>query len=101
MSARKVIHALPGGRLKCDACGHREPPAELHEGMIGRACPSCGANMLTREDYEAALGVMQAIEALNAIGSALGIGTEAPDENGKRITINHHNGKTQVDWSPA
>lgn len=40
------------GRLKCDTCGHTGEEVELTEALVDTPCPKCGANMLTRGDYE-------------------------------------------------
>jgi hypothetical protein len=98
VSERKLIHAIPEARLRCDACGHQEPVDALDEKHIGRACPECGANMLTRDDFEAAKAIMATIDAINAFAGALGIGTETPSADAKRMVVNHHNGRTTVDW---
>jgi hypothetical protein len=46
---------LPAGEfLKCDApgCDHIESHGVLVAEMIDKPCPKCGANLLTREDYD-------------------------------------------------
>jgi hypothetical protein len=42
------------GELKCDAegCGHVEAVGVVTEAHVGKPCPRCGANLLTRKDWK-------------------------------------------------
>lgn len=55
------------GRLRCDttACGYSEAlDRPIDKSMVGRACPRCGAVMLTAQDFAAAKVAMQRLAAL-------------------------------------
>ena len=40
--------------LKCDAsgCGFKVQVKRISQEHVGEACPRCGANLLTQEDYD-------------------------------------------------
>ena len=59
--------------LKCDApgCGYRDESVQVseYEASIGRPCPLCGANLLTRGDYEITMAIMAIVASVNeAVG---------------------------------
>lgn len=85
-------------QLICDApkCDHLEPIEALTEDMIGKACPSCGANLLTREDFEAA-SKMEA--AFNLLKSA-GILTDEDSEDAVELRVNPHAGGLNMSIKP-
>lgn len=63
------MKTLGAGALKCDACDYRETVArELTEDLIGEPCPECGANLLTREDFDHAHAVFAALQPLETMG---------------------------------
>lgn len=57
--------------LKCDApgCDHVEDVEAISRDLIGKACPKCGADLLTEADCEAWLAMVQpGIELAKALG---------------------------------
>lgn len=84
--------------LKCDAdgCDHREKVQEITEDDIGKKCSVCGANLLTREDFEAFQPVAGIIEVLKGLGLARDgeIGEKLEDEI--FASVNCHKGKTTI-----
>lgn len=77
--------------LKCDAegCEHIEDVPDITADMIGRACPLCGASLLTAEDFEFYSTVMK---PSMAIMTALGLSRPAgPDDTGhQKVRIHGH-----------
>jgi predicted RNA-binding Zn-ribbon protein involved in translation (DUF1610 family) len=69
--------------LKCDACGHIVGDVPIGPQNIGRPCPICGANLLTRDDYIAALRSLAKIAEINAA-----IGPVDSGRPGKSFRIN-------------
>ena len=61
--------------LKCDTphCNYRDDNVKFedYEKSIGRKCPLCQSNLLTRQDYIQCLKQYRAVEKINAIGNAL------------------------------
>lgn len=53
-------------RLACDECDLTTPVASLSEDLIDTPCPRCGANMLTRENYDKAKELVDSIAKINA-----------------------------------
>lgn len=53
--------------LKCDSCGFSDDSVKLedYEKSIGRPCPECGESLLTQEDYDGVMQMVQAVEMLN------------------------------------
>jgi len=93
---------LPGFRLstvsvdmKCDApgCDHIEPIALDCRDLIGKRCPKCNSDLLTKEDYEAFQKLMAGIEIANQI---LPIPEDAETVSGPRISINPHAGALNI-----
>jgi len=54
--------------LKCDAdgCGFIDPDAPCDESQVGRACPKCGASLLTDADMANVRLLQFVASALNA-----------------------------------
>lgn len=85
--------------LKCDAvgCDHKEDRPGLLEEDIGRPCPKCGANLLTRDDYEAAKpfsDMMRALEEAGLVRPASLADEAGPDH--VIVTVNHHAGDINI-----
>ncbi len=88
-----------GQFLQCDApgCDHREMRPALLEEDIGRPCPKCGANLLTREDYEAAKPFSDMMRAMEEAGLIKPASLDDVVGEGKAIvTINHHAGDINI-----
>lgn len=64
---------------------------------IGRPCPKCGANLLTREDFEAAKPFAEMMRAFEAAGlvKPVSLGDPVP-EGDAVISINHHAGDINI-----
>jgi hypothetical protein len=81
--------------LRCDAagCDHRENVETITESMIGKACPKCGANLLTASDYAAyAAHFRPAMELLEQ----LGIARPAAEGTVGAVSINYHDGELRM-----
>lgn len=78
--------------LHCDAegCGHEEPIPAMDAAYIGKPCPKCGANLLTKEDFDSAKMLEAAAGLFNAI-----VGPIEPSGNAIPVSINPHAG----DWN--
>lgn len=67
---KKIIHYDPSqaGALHCDACGYDLPERRAFTAdLIGTPCPKCGADMLTRSDYEKTARMFRALDWINRI----------------------------------
>jgi hypothetical protein len=57
--------------LSCDApgCGYVDMtvPVEDYEKSIGKPCPDCGASLLTQEDYNTVMTMIELMEAMNEV----------------------------------
>ena len=55
------------GGLKCDHCDWSDMtiPLSDYEKYIGSPCPKCGENILTQEDYDETMNMVQAVEIVN------------------------------------
>jgi hypothetical protein len=59
--------------IKCDVCDYREErngdklTLEDCKQYLNKPCPKCGANLLTREDYDSIAAFMGGMNALNKI----------------------------------
>lgn len=86
-------------QLICDAaaCDHREDVEALTEDLIGKACPKCGADLLTREDFEAGKRMQAMIDLLKAAG----IAKDASEEGGTLMTVNPHAGGLNISLKPT
>lgn len=84
--------------LKCDAdgCDHVEETEGLHASQIGRPCPKCGASLLTKEDYDAAVPLFAMMNVLVKAGLAR-LETSEPKEGEAILSIHHHAGKTKIE----
>lgn len=85
-----------GNVLKCDAdgCGHLERVEAIVEEDIGRPCSKCGANLLTREDFEV---WKREIEPGLRVMEALGLVKNAdPGTGGALMFVHYHDGVTTV-----
>lgn len=80
--------------LKCDAagCNHVENVAAITEEMVDKPCPVCGANLLTREDWEA-WKPFQAL--LSAVESIAGSQPDQGDRTALRVGL--HGAKTTIE----
>ena len=82
--------------LKCDAdgCSHVEEIERLERELIGKECPSCGANMLTEEDFQHGLKV----EGMVALMQALGIATDeaGATKDHVKVEINPRGGELNL-----
>lgn len=82
--------------LSCDAagCGHVEPVEAILEADIGRLCPKCGANLLTREDFDYwAAHIEPMVRALEDLGL---VRDGQPDGGEASLFFGHHAGKTTI-----
>jgi predicted RNA-binding Zn-ribbon protein involved in translation (DUF1610 family) len=79
--------------LHCDKCHHEIDIAELVESMVDMPCDKCGANMLTRVDYERAVYALTQLASLRKAGLI----READDgSNGVGISIHAKNGNIDI-----
>ncbi|MHA6731766.1 hypothetical protein [Devosia sp. A369] len=81
--------------LKCDAagCDHSENVAAITAEMVGKPCPTCGANLLTQGDWDFYSQMFKpAVEAMKA----LGIVAEAEPESVGAVRFNYHDGEMRV-----
>ena len=85
-------------RLICDEanCDHAEPIDDLTEDLIGKECPKCGANLLTREDYEAGMKIF----AVKRLMEAAGLLSTDPDATGIVVHVNPHAGAVNMRIAP-
>jgi hypothetical protein len=86
---------VTGFQLVCDAadCGHVECTGPLRPSLIGRPCPRCGRDLLTREDYFAAVrcvGVLRLLAVLGIVRAPRG------DERGVAVNPRATGTKIQV-----
>lgn len=79
--------------LKCDApgCDHVENVPAITADHIGMACPKCGANLLTREDFSAFEQHTQMVDAINALA-----GDVDPGAARARVSFHHHAGDFNI-----
>jgi len=89
-----------GQYLRCDrdGCDHVESIPKLQAEMIGKPCPKCGDNLLTKEDFahwekvvEPQLAALRLIEA-----AAIEAGVISPDDPKIKFSLNHHNGVSNL-----
>lgn len=83
-----------GEFLKCDAdgCDHIETVPVVSEGLIGKPCPKCGADLLTREDYDGHTAIIASIKILNdALPSSGDEAERVP------LRVNPHAGKINIE----
>ena len=86
-----------GKSLMCDApgCDHREDIDVFSEDLIGKPCPKCGANLLTKDDYDAALPVYAAMDMLEKAGFVKGATVDTSGEKAQ-ISFNIHDGAAHI-----
>lgn len=58
--------------LKCDNCDYRDDsvPFSDYESSVGKPCPDCGESLLTQEDYNSIMQMVQAVEMVNSFSEA-------------------------------
>lgn len=85
--------------LKCDAsdCDVVQTVDAITEDQIGMPCPKCGANLLTREDFEESKGIFAMAEIMQALGLLA-----EPDSGakGEPVSLNYHKGETRIKHGP-
>ena len=86
--------------LVCDeaTCDHREEIEALTEDLIGKECPKCGADLLTREDYEVGKRMQAAIDVLRDLGIAKGATEGGGDV---LMSVNPHAGELNISLKPT
>lgn len=59
--------------LKCDYCTYRDTTVtfDQYKDSIGRPCPECGNSLLTQEEYDKCLRIVQYANAIGKIGNVL------------------------------
>lgn len=96
---KKILHydTADAGRLHCDACGYDLPgKLAFTERLIGFECPECGANMLTRRDYDATVKLFRVVDIINKIGRIIGLGTERPPAKAVSLGVKMHDGAVEI-----
>lgn len=90
-----------GQSLKCDAegCDHVETVQDITADLIGKPCPKCGANLLTKDDYEAGQTLVGVINAFNEIFGPVDIPDDAVGK-ALKVSFNPHNGGITVQVKP-
>lgn len=55
--------------IKCDACAYRDDAVtvEQYPDYVNKACPECGANLLTEADYKTVQLILGMTEVFNAV----------------------------------
>lgn len=79
---KEAIH-LTRMRLKCDSCDHSETVEALSASLIDKPCPRCGANLLTKADYDAAVKFESLVKTVNNVAAWLGLGADYATEHDK------------------
>lgn len=85
--------------LKCDTpgCDYREEVPEITETMIGKPCPKCGANLLTRADWDIYVKMKCLFDILEKSGLARKAEAGEPVKPGEvRISVNPHDGDINI-----
>lgn len=96
-----VIHfdRKQAGALHCDACQHDLPePVEFTPALIGFPCPQCGANMLTKEDYDKTDRLFRTLDWINKWFGPI-FGSEPTPEllaNAPRIGVKIHGDEVTI-----
>lgn len=88
------------GFLKCDAegCDHQENHEVIGEDLVDKPCPKCGANLLTRRDFEDGRVMLAALRLLESAGLAK-LGSDpgsAVPEGHELVTTRVHQGKIYI-----
>jgi len=95
----KNIEVVRSGGIKCDneKCDWKDETVtrEQMSDWIGKPCPKCGENLLTKEDYERFEGLMLAIDFINTLSESemKELGTDLSDQK-VLAEVNTHNGIT-------
>jgi hypothetical protein len=65
----EINHKLVTHGLKCDNCDWKDEtiPAYEWKNCVNTACPTCGANILTQEDYDEAIGALEMFHFISNI----------------------------------
>lgn len=81
--------------LKCDAptCDHQEMVADYGPHLIDKPCPICGANLLTKQDFEEAEPLRLLVKGLEALGLTSARGTDQD----AMVKVGQHAGKTTIE----
>lgn len=93
----KIVH-LTDMSLLCDACGHTMLVADHGPHLIGTPCPECGADMLTQQDYDDGVRLLEQIEQINSLFGFLG--SETPSEDASVVGLNPHDGALNIRIEP-
>jgi hypothetical protein len=64
---------------------------ELLQKHVGKACPKCGANLLTQKDFEIAKAFKGVLDTFESMGLVLP--AEDSAESGTKINVNVYNGE--------
>lgn len=98
MEKRKLIH-LESLALHCDACGFDIPGVGIDAKWIGHACPECGANMLTEQDYQSGVKLLRFAEWVNRWFGWLGCTPEEAEKRaaGEKVSVNPHANKLTIE----
>lgn len=86
------MHKIESEYLKCDAsgCDHVENVDCISQNLVGKACPKCGANLLTQDDYDHYVQLRGLLSLLK---------TRAPEKvDGQQVnlSVNVHNGQFKI-----
>jgi hypothetical protein len=81
--------------LKCDAagCDHVEIVGTITEDMIGKPCPKCGANLLTKEDWDVWVALVRPSIKL---AHDLGLSGSAEPGDPRAIRVGFHDGNLSM-----
>lgn len=82
--------------LKCDAegCDHREDVGRITAEMVGKECPKCGSNLLTKSDWDVYSSFQAGMDALEAAGIKLRADAGTPEDG--RVSVNYHDGQINI-----
>ncbi|OHC93921.1 MAG: hypothetical protein A3H25_02870 [Sphingomonadales bacterium RIFCSPLOWO2_12_FULL_63_15] len=88
--------------LNCDAagCGHVEPVESIIEADIGRPCPKCGANLLTRADFDYWAANIEPMFRMLSDAGLLREAGEGSSEPSALVSFGYHDGKTTIVSQP-
>ena len=79
--------------LKCDQneCSHIETHEKLTDDMVNKACPLCGSNLLTQEDWKQYSAVKNLMSLVDSTLSS----NQKKDEQGL-VSLHVHDGTTTL-----
>lgn len=93
-----------GHYLTCDraGCDHRETVPGITADLIGKPCPKCGDNLLTKEDFDHWERVVEPQMVALRIIEAAAIKAGLVDENDPLVQFNlhHHDGVQTLKITP-